>query len=45
MKVRVRWETERFVWKLSDSCTSMHYIKSIRMFEDDITWPEHALVM
>jgi hypothetical protein len=25
--------------------TSMHYMKSIRMFEDDITWPEHALVM
>jgi hypothetical protein len=25
--------------------TSMHHIKSIRMFEDDVTWPEHALVM
>ncbi len=23
--------------------TSMHYIKSIRMFEDGVTWPEHAL--
>jgi hypothetical protein len=23
--------------------TSMHYIKSIRIFEDDITSPEHAL--
>jgi hypothetical protein len=23
----------------------MHYIKSIRMFEDDVTYPEHALVI
>jgi surface protein len=23
----------------------MHHIKSIRMFEDDVTWPEHALVI
>jgi hypothetical protein len=22
----------------------MHVIKSIRMFEGDVTWPEHALV-
>ncbi len=37
MQVRVRWDTERFVCKLSDSCvTSMHDIKSIRMFEDDV---------
>ena len=25
--------------------TSMHDIKSIRMFEDDVTWLEHALVI
>jgi hypothetical protein len=25
--------------------TSMYYIKSIRMFEDDVTWPEHAVVI
>ncbi len=25
--------------------TSMHYIKSIRMFDDDVTSPEHALVI
>ncbi len=25
--------------------TSMHYIKSIRMFEDDVMGPEHALVI
>ncbi len=25
--------------------TSMHYIKSIRMFEDDVTSPEQALVI
>ncbi len=25
--------------------TSMHYIKWIRMFGDDVTWPEHALAM
>ena len=25
--------------------TSMYYIKSIRMFEDDVTWLEHALVI
>jgi hypothetical protein len=33
---------------LCESClirvTSMHYIKSIRMFEDDVTWSKHALV-
>ena len=22
--------------------TSMHYMKLIRMFEDDVMWPEHA---
>jgi hypothetical protein len=37
------WESED-EGKFSDSCvTSMHDIKS--MFEDDVTWPEHALVM
>ncbi len=25
--------------------TSIHCLKSIRMFEDDVTWPEHALVI
>ena len=25
--------------------TSMHSIKSIRMFDDIVTWPEHALVI
>ncbi len=25
--------------------TSMHYIKSLRILEDDIPWPEHALVI
>jgi hypothetical protein len=28
-----------------DGVTSMHYIKSIRMFEDDATSPEHARVI
>ena len=38
MQVRVRRDTEGFVWKLSDSCvTSMHDINSIRTFEDDVT--------
>ena len=46
MQVRVRWETEGFVWKLSDSCvTGMHDIKSKRMFENDVTSPEHAVVI
>jgi hypothetical protein len=30
VRVQVRWETEGFVWKLSDSR------QSIRIFEDDI---------
>ena len=39
-------DTERFVRKWSDSCvTGMHDIKSIRMFEDDVTSPGHALVI
>ncbi len=25
--------------------TNMHDIKSIRMFEDDVTWPEHVFVI
>jgi hypothetical protein len=29
--------TEGFVWKLKIRFTSMHYIQSIRMFEDDVT--------
>ena len=30
------------MWKLSDSC-DQH--APIRMFEDDVTWREHGLVM
>jgi hypothetical protein len=37
VKVRVRWKTEGFVWKLSDSCHQHANIKSIGMFEDDVT--------
>ncbi len=38
VQVRVRWDTEGFVWKLSASCvTSMHAIQSIRLFDDDVT--------
>ncbi len=46
VQVRVRWEAEGFVWKLFDSCHqhALHQ-KSIRMFEDVVTWPEHAFVM
>ncbi len=46
VEVRVRWETEVF---LCGSCliclTSMHDMKSIRMFEETVTSPEHALVI
>jgi hypothetical protein len=37
LQVRMRWETEGFVWKLSDSCHQHIYINSIRIFDDDIT--------
>ena len=45
-KVRVRWETDgvcggRCVIRV----TSMRYIKSIRMFEDDVTSPEEFVVI
>ncbi len=39
--MRVRWETEEGLIRV----TSMHYIKSRRMFEGDVTSSEHALVI
>jgi hypothetical protein len=46
VQVRVRWETEGLVWKLSDSCHqhAWHQVDTC-VFEGDVTWPEHALVM
>jgi hypothetical protein len=32
-------------WVVVVCNTNMHYIKSIRMFEDDVTLPEHAFVI
>ncbi len=42
MKVQVR---RRVYGSCLIRVTSMHYKKSIRMFEDDVTSPENALVI
>jgi len=43
VQVRVRRQTEGFEWKLSDQ----HALPQVDtyMFEDDVTRPEHALVI